>query len=127
MPRDFSRTRRIGELIQRELAVLLQREARDPRLALVSITSVEVTRDLGFAKVYYTVMDSGQQTDEVQAGLVKAGSFLRYELGQRIKLRIIPRLEFCYDKSVLRGAELSRLIDNVVADDKKRYHDDEDS
>lgn len=130
MAADFSRSRRVGELIQRELATMLARDVKDPRLAFVSITTVDVTRDLGLAKVFYTVINAAlddndnkmqrEDKEKVQQGLDKAVGFLRYELGQRIKLRIVPRLEFRYDESVLRGAQLTQLIDSAIADDKDR-------
>ncbi len=134
MPADYSRSRRVGELVQRELATMLTRDVKDPRLAFVSITSVDVTRDLSLAKVFYTVINADlednnpdksaqkqcQDKVKVQEGLNKASGFLRYELGQRIKLRIVPRLEFRYDESVLHGAQLTQLIDNAVADDEQR-------
>lgn len=130
MPADFSRSRRVGELLQRELATMLTREVKDPRLALVSITAVDVTRDMGLAKVFYTVIDSDnidsesthqEKIQSVQDGLLKASGFLRHELSQRIKLRIVPKLTFRYDDSVIHGAQLTRLIDDVIEDDKKRH------
>ena len=139
MPADFSRSRRVGELIQRELATMLTRDVKDPRLAFVSITAVDVTRDLSLAKVFYTVINADIDSDnhnknhgskkqsedkeKVREGLNKASGFLRYELGQRIKLRIVPRLEFKYDESVLHGAQLTQLIDSAIADDEDRSHD----
>ncbi len=133
MPADFNRSRRVGELIQRELAMMLARDVKDPRLSFVSITSVDVTRDLGLARVFYTVINAEtaddanrkQQEDKekVQEGLTKASGFLRYELGQRIKLRVVPKLEFRYDESVIRGAHLTQLIDSAVAEDEHRSHD----
>ncbi|MDX2503317.1 MAG: 30S ribosome-binding factor RbfA [Gammaproteobacteria bacterium] len=122
MPADFSRSRRVGELIQRELATMLTREVKDPRLSLVSITAVDVTRDLGLAKVFYTLIDSDHDTEEVQQSLKKASGFFRYELGHRIKLRIVPQLDFRYDDSVIHGAQLSRLIEDAIEDDKKRHN-----
>ncbi len=129
MAADFSRSRRVGELIQRELATLLSREVKDPRLALISITAVDVTRDLSLAKVFYTIMDIADGVDDnkqakVKEGLIKASGFLRYELGHRIQLRIVPKLEFFYDQSVVHGSELSSLIDHVIEDDKKRHNSD---
>jgi ribosome-binding factor A len=138
---DKNRSRRIGELIQRELATLLAREVKDPRLALVSITAVDVTRDLGLARVFYTVIDKVVNNDEnnkpdqqlnqdlkerVQQGLIKASGFLRYELGQRIQLRIVPKLDFRYDESVIHGAQLTRLIDDVIESDKQRHNKSEE-
>ena len=132
MSADFSRSRRVGGLIQRELATLLSREVKDPRLSLISITAVDVTRDLSLAKVFYTVMDINHDSNEphnkialVKEGLKKASGFLRYELGHRIQLRIVPKLEFFYDESVVHGSELSSLINHVIEDDKKRHNSDE--
>jgi ribosome-binding factor A len=122
-----NRSRRVGELIQRELATMLTREVKDPRLKLVSITAVDVTRDMSLARVYYTVINQAQSDAEleeflqrVKAGLDNANGFLRYQLGQRIQLRTVPRLEFRYDESILQGAKLTRLIDDVIEDDKRR-------
>ncbi len=133
MPADFSRSRRVGELIQRELANLLTREIKDPRLSLISITAVDVTRDMGFAKVFYTIMDINSNDKDVSAhreqvkqALTKASGFLRYELGQRIQLRVVPTLDFRFDESIQHGVKLSHLIDTAVADDKKRHTDDSD-
>jgi len=140
MAADKNRSRRVGELIQRELATLLARDVKDPRLAMVSITAVDVTRDMGLARVFYTVIETSvnktQVTDNnnstlsedtkerVKQGLIKASGFLRYELGQRIQLRIVPRLEFRYDESVIHGAQLTRLIDDVIETDNKRRNND---
>ncbi len=131
MSADFSRSRRVGELIQRELATLLTREVKDPRLALISITAVDVTRDMGLAKVFYTVINADEDAlafsehkKQVQQALKKASGFLRYELGHRIKLRIVPNLEFRYDESVVHGAQLTQLIDAAIADDNERHSDE---
>ncbi|MCP3852405.1 MAG: 30S ribosome-binding factor RbfA [Gammaproteobacteria bacterium] len=133
---DFTRSRRVGELIQRELATLLTREVKDPRLAFVSITAVDVTRDLGLAKIFYTIISANSDNDtiaqaenkkKVSEGLKKASGFLRYELGHRVKLRVVPRLEFFFDESVLHGAQLTQLIDSAIADDEKNSSDDSSS
>ncbi|MCK5697350.1 MAG: 30S ribosome-binding factor RbfA [Gammaproteobacteria bacterium] len=133
MPADYSRSRRVGELIQRELATLLTREIKDPRLSLISITAVDVTRDMGLAKVFYTIINIDKDNDtviehkkQVKQALKKASGFLRYELGQRIKLRVVPTLDFRYDVSIEKGIHLSQLIDNAVSDDHKRS-DSEDN
>ncbi|MDX1823488.1 MAG: 30S ribosome-binding factor RbfA [Thiohalomonadales bacterium] len=125
MPKDFSRTRRVGEQIQRELAVLLQREVRDPRLGQVTISAVEVTRDLSLATVYFTVLGKEQDHMAIQKALEKASGFLRHALGERMVMRSIPHLKFVYDDSISRGATLSSLIDEAVAADRKKHRDSE--
>lgn len=121
MAKDFSRTRRIGEQMQRELATLIQQEIQDPRLGMVTVSAVEVSRDLAHAKVFITVLDDQQQ--DIAASLEvlnRAGGFLRHELGRRMTLRTVPALRFVYDESMVRGNELSRLIDEAVKSDKQR-------
>ena len=124
MPKEFNRTRRINEQMQRELAQLIQQELKDPRLGMVTVSAVEVTRDLSLARVFVSVLgkDEGQM-EEVLAILDRAGGFLRHELGQRMKLRNMPRLRFQYDKSITEGNRLSSLIDEAVARDQRSKQD----
>ena len=114
MPRDFSRTLRIAEQIQRDLAELLRLEVKDPRIGMVTLTDVEVTADYAHAKVFFTTLGDAEQVAAATEGLNRAAGFLRHELGHRIKLRSIPQLHFIYDESVERGVRLSRLIDEAV-------------
>ena len=123
MAREFSRTRRLGEQIQRDLAQIIQREVKDPRLGMVTVSGVELSRDLGHAKVYVTVMGEGADIETSLTILNKVAGFLRHELGRHIVARTIPQLHFHYDESVERGAALSKLIDDVVAPER---HEDED-
>jgi len=123
MPKDFSRTRRVGEQIQRELAVLLQREVRDPRLSQVTISAVEVTRDMSLATVYFTVLGEKEKVAPIQQALEKASGFLRHALGENMVMRSVPHLKFIYDESISRGATLSSLIDEAVAADRKKHQD----
>ena len=125
MPKDFSRTRRVGEQIQRELAVLLQREVRDPRLSQVTISAVEVTRDMSLATIYFTVLGEKEKVASIQQALEKASGFLRHALGERMVMRSLPHLKFVYDESISRGATLSSLIDEAVAADRKKHRDSE--
>ena len=118
------RTRRIGEQIRRDLAELIRTELRDPRLTLVSTTSVEVSRDLAYARIYVTAVGEPGERAELVAELNRAAPLLRRELGRRLHTRTVPKLEFRYDETVERGARLSALIDAAVAADAERHHDD---
>jgi ribosome-binding factor A len=111
--RKSGRPQKLGDLIQRELSGLLQRELRDPRVGLVTITSVDVSPDLSHAKVFFTILGN-EDLKETRAGLKRAAGFLRTRLAKRIKLYTTPELRFEYDESVERGDRLSRLIDSVV-------------
>lgn len=128
MPKDFQRTDRLSELVQRELAQIIQRELNDPRLGMVTISAVEITRDLAYAKIYVTIFDTDEQIQKSMKILNHAASFLRTLLAKRIKIRIIPELIFVYDVSIRDGQRLSSLIDAALAEDKrkaKQHSDDE--
>ncbi|PAU61761.1 30S ribosome-binding factor RbfA [Pseudomonas indica] len=128
MAKEFSRTQRIGDQMQRELALLVQREIKDPRLGLVTITAVDVSRDLSHAKVFITVMgkDSPEQIAQNLEILSEAAGFLRMQLGKAMKVRSVPQLHFHYDASIRRGAELSALIERAIAEDRKHQGGDEE-
>ena len=116
MPKDFPRTRRIAEQIQRELADIVRTELKDPRVgALVTITDVEVSADQSHAKVFFTLLGDSSQVEETTRGLTRAAGFLRTQLAHRMQLRTIPQLAFKYDASIERGMKLSKLIDEAVS------------
>ncbi|MDH5357197.1 MAG: 30S ribosome-binding factor RbfA [Gammaproteobacteria bacterium] len=113
MAREFSRTNRIGEVIMRELAQMIQQEVSDPRVGMVTVSHVDVTSDLKYAKVYVTRLngvDSEQDINECLQGLSHAAGFLRRGLAGRVDLRTIPELRFHYDKSLEHGFHMDELI-----------------
>jgi ribosome-binding factor A len=120
MPRDFPRTRRIADQIQRELADILRNELKDPRVGMITLTDVEVSPDHSHAKVFFTVLAGAGNAADTAETLRRAAGFLRSQLARRMKLRTVPELQFKYDSSVERGIKLSRLIDDAVADDIKQ-------
>lgn len=126
MAKDFSRTQRVAEQIRRDLAELLRVEVKDPRIGFITLTDVEVTTDFSHAKVYFTSMNGTEGLEDILAGLRKASGFLRRELGRRLRIHTLPELHFQYDPSVERGAALSALIDEVVAEDRKRNDEPDD-
>ena len=117
------RAQRIAEQIRHELAVILMREMKDPRIHDVTLTAVEVSPDLEHAKVWYTLLMG--EPAEVGKALGHASGFLRSELAHRLRMRSVPRLSFQYDESVERGARLSRLIEEAVEADRAHHRDDE--
>jgi ribosome-binding factor A len=124
MPREFPRTRRVGEQVQRELAALIRDEIKDPRLGMVSISAVEVSRDLGHARVYVSVLGSEKQSGESVDVLNHASGFLRHKLGKLMHMRVIPELRFYLDRSLEEGARLGALINEAIASDR---HGDDDT
>ncbi|MGF1525948.1 MAG: 30S ribosome-binding factor RbfA [Candidatus Competibacterales bacterium] len=119
MPGESPRLRRVAELIRRDLASLIRHEVDDPRMAMVSITDVEVSRDLAYGRVYVTFLGAAVQRAEVVELLNEASGFLRRELGRQLHLRTVPKLLFRYDEAVERGAALSALIDAAVSHDQR--------
>ncbi|NQD36528.1 30S ribosome-binding factor RbfA [Permianibacter sp. IMCC34836] len=127
MAREFKRTDRVGDEIQRELALLLQREVKDPRVPMTTVSAVKVSRDLLNANVYVTFLgrDKLQDITEAVKVLNNMSGFLRSALAQRIRMRQLPRLMFHYDDSLARGRHLSSLIDSAIASDQARAHHDD--
>jgi ribosome-binding factor A len=107
------RPQKLGDLMQRELSDLLRLELRDPRVGMITLTSVDVSPDMSHAKVFFTVLEKEKLPDTL-AGLKRAAGFLRSQLAKRIQMYTTPELRFVYDESVERGDHLSRLIDSVV-------------
>lgn len=105
-----ARAQKIGQRIQEDLAVILQREAGDPRLELVTVTGVDVDRELAYATVYVTSFDASERQDEILSGLNAARGYLRSELATRIELRTFPRLRFRWDPAPDRGARIEELL-----------------
>jgi ribosome-binding factor A len=120
MPKEFSRSSRIAEQIQRELAELISLELKDPRVGLITLTGVELTPDYAHAKIFFTSLADAAALPEIEGGLRRASGFLRRELGRRIRIHTLPELHFVYDASVERGDRLSRLIDEAIQSDRRK-------
>ena len=120
MPREFSRNQRLGNQLLRTLNELLQMETKDPRLQKVSLTEVELSRDLGVARVYFSMLDPDADPEPVMDGLRRAGGFLRSRLGREIKMRHVPELRFVHDNSAAEAQRISSLIDGALGADNDR-------
>lgn len=125
MAKEFSRTQRVAQQLQKELAVILQREIKDPRLGMATISSVDVSRDMGYAKVYVTFLTVGEQTPEGSLeALREMAPYIRSLLGKQIRLRVTPELNFIFDQSLTEGMRISNLVSQVVRDDEARRGDE---
>jgi ribosome-binding factor A len=121
MSKEFSRTQRVSQQLQKELAVILQREIRDSRIGMVTISDVEVSRDLAYAKVFVTFLCVGEQTPESSLNALKEHeAHIRMMLGKRIRLRLTPEVRFTYDNTLVEGMRMSNLVTEVVSNDKTR-------
>lgn len=121
----MSRQSRLAEQIRRELSNVVQMEIRDPRMGMVTISAVELSRDYSVAKVYFTVLEDDKIKDSKKV-LEGSAGFLRKHLASQISMRTVPRLTFSYDESIERGRHLSALIDNARAKDEQDRAPDTD-
>ena len=128
MAREFSRAERVADHLQRELATLIQQELRDPRLGMVSVTAVKVSRDLAHARVYVTRLgsDSEEEAQPAIDVLNGAAGYLRTQLARSTTMRTVPRLRFVFDSSVGRGRHMEALISAAASADAQLHSDDED-
>ena len=111
-----TRNRKIADAIQRELSELIRLGLRDPRVSMVTVTAVDVTRDNAHAKVYFTSLGSKEHLDACLEGLNSAAGFLRSQVANRLTIRTVPQLHFEIDVSIERGVRISKLIDDALAD-----------
>ncbi|MBA6264917.1 MAG: ribosome-binding factor A [Colwellia sp.] len=119
MAREFARTDRVGQEIQKEIATILMREVKDPRLAMTTVSAVELTRDLAYAKIFVTFFTN--EASEIKSSievLNDAAGFIRSLLAKKLRARIMPHLRFVYDSSMAEGVRMSSLVDEAVASDK---------
>ena len=117
MPRNGARIRpeRVAEQIRMEIAVILQRDVKDPRVGLATCTRVQVSGDLKVAKIYVSVLGAAEEQERTMAALDGASGFVRRLLGQRLGLRVSPEVRFTFDPSVEYGIRLEKLIEEARA------------
>lgn len=129
MAKEFGRPQRVAQEMQKEIALILQREIKDPRLGMMTtVSGVEMSRDLAYAKVYVTFLNDKDE-DAVKAASSSCGSFWfhRSLLGKAMRLRIVPELTFFYDNSLVEGMRMSNLVTSVVKHDEERRVNPDDS
>jgi len=117
MPREYSRNQRLGTEVLRILSELLRYETKDPSLKDVSLTNVDLARDLGVARVYFSLLNPDDSVEPVQQGLERAAGFLRSKLGQSLQIRHVPELRFLHDNSAAESSRISQLIDRALYPD----------
>jgi ribosome-binding factor A len=117
-PKPFSRTERMGATIHREIARLLREEYNDPRLGMVTVLDVVLTKDLSYAQVFVSVLDENQAKQSV-ALLNKTAGFFRSQLARLLKSRVTPQVQFVYDDAHLRGNRINDILKGVIDDDPK--------
>ena len=126
MAREFKRSDRVAQEIQKEIAVILQREVKDPRIGMVTVSDVEVSSDLAYAKIFVTFLFDHDEAAIAQGmkGLEKASPYIRTLVGKAMRLRIVPELRFIYDESLVEGMRMSNLVSNVIREDEAKHKED---
>ncbi|NDL61392.1 30S ribosome-binding factor RbfA [Acerihabitans arboris] len=122
MAKEYSRTQRVAQEMQKEIAIILQREIKDPRVGMATVSSVEVSRDLAYAKVFVTFLNDNEP-QQIKIGITAlqdASGFIRSLLGKAMRLRVVPELTFSYDSSLVEGMRMSNLVSQVVQNDRAR-------
>ncbi len=114
-----ARARRIATRMQEELAEILQRQVSDPRLEGLTVTAIDVDRELAYATIHVTMVEAGSQAEVLRA-LIRARGFFRSELAKRIPLRSFPRLRFRWDASAERGARIEELLASLKSDERRK-------
>ncbi|MCH8492260.1 30S ribosome-binding factor RbfA [Aliidiomarina sp.] len=126
MKKEYNRTDRFSQQMQREIAMILQREIKDPRVVMPTVNDVEVSRDLAYAKVFVTFLQDEEEQVKVAVQVLNdASGYIRSLLGKRIKSRITPNLRFVHDYSLSEGIRMAKLVREArEQDDKKNNQDD---
>jgi ribosome-binding factor A len=118
---------RVAELIQAEIADLLLRQLKDPRLHMTTISRVEVSPDLRYARVYISHTGNEAEQQAAVKGFLHAHGFIRSQLGKRLKLRYVPQLDFKLDNAIAYGVRISRMLSTLVSSDTSEDLDSSNS
>lgn len=122
MAKMFNRSRRVAQELQKEIAILLQREVKDPRIGMVTVSDVDLSRDLAYAKIYVTFLgyNSADEIGYKMDILNGMAGFIRTSVGHAMRLRIVPEMTFIYDDSLVEGIRISDLVSEAIRKDRQR-------
>jgi ribosome-binding factor A len=121
------RTDRVAHLIQREIGNVILKELTDVRIGFVTISRVEVTTDMAFAKVHVSIMGSDKEKRDSMAGLAHSASYLRTHLAKVMKMRTVPRLQFVEDKNLEHGFRINEILNEIKPKAKPAPDDDDEA
>ena len=113
------RVNRVAEQMKKELGEIISQKVKDPRIGFVTVTDVEVTGDLQNATIYISVLGNDSEKEGTLKGLDKAKGFIRSEIGKRIRLRVVPEIEFEFDESIAYGNRIETLLTQVNNESKE--------
>jgi len=113
MNKGYSRATRVADLLKEEISEMLCKEVKDPHIGFITITDVEVSKDLKHAQVFYTILGDEQQAEESADALSRVSSFIKKQLGKRLRLRYIPEIAFKYDHSLAYGTKIDHILNSL--------------
>ena len=119
MNHNYRRADRVADLLKEEISQMLLREVKDPHIGFVTITGVEVSKDLQVAKAFYTILGDETQVKEADEALSRVSHFIKRQLGKRLRMRYIPDIIFRYDHSLEYGAKIDCLLDHIKNSEKE--------
>lgn len=122
MAKVFSRVQRVSQELQKEVAIILQREIKDPRIGMATVSGVSLSRDLSYAKIFVTFLNDNEPEQVAQGvkALNEATGYIRSLIGKAMSLRIVPEIKFYYDDTLVNGMRMASLVEEAVRSDKKR-------
>ncbi|MCR3755837.1 MAG: 30S ribosome binding factor [Sodalis sp. Psp] len=122
MAKEYSRTKRISQEMQKEIAIILQHEIKDSRVGMVTVSGVRVSRDLTHTKVFVTFLSDNtpEQVKASVSALQDASGFIRSLLGKSMRLRVVPELTFIYDSSLVEGIRMANVVSQIMQNDRLR-------
>lgn len=126
MAREFSRADRVAHELQKEVAIILQQEVKDPRIGMVTVSDVEISSDLAYAKIFVTFLFDEDESvvERGLEGLNQASGYIRNLVGKAMRLRIVPELRFIYDESLVEGMRMASIVNEAVSKDKEKSHEE---
>lgn len=129
MAKSFNRTDRVSQEVKKAVALILQKEFNDPKLGMITVSDVEISRDIAYAKIYVTFLfDEQEKVDYGMEVLTEASGYIRSLLGKAVKLRVTPELTFVYDKTLTEGIALANAVTSATeADAQKRQQAGQDN
>lgn len=115
---EFKRADRVSLALKREVAQMLLREIKDPRIGMVTITGVKMSPDLRHAHIYYSVLGEDKELQDSAAGLKQATPFIQRQIGRRLRLRYTPEIDFQFDHSLEYGSHIEQLLKSIASEPK---------
>ena len=119
--KPFTRSDRVAGLLKQVLSDILQKKIKDPRLQMITITTVKMSRDLRLARIYFIISGDRKEIEEANQGLKNALGYLKRVLGREVDLRYIPDLKFYYDESFDYGSKIDKILNSLISDDGSNH------